>query len=56
MAPTDIHPKVQAALIAGAVGTVAFYFLSLAGIDLPADVASAVTTIIAFLAGYLKSS
>jgi hypothetical protein len=56
MAPTDIHPKVAAATLAGAVTILVVYIAQLAGWTLPPEVASAFTTVIAFGAGYLKSS
>lgn len=51
-----IHPKVAAAGIAGAVTVVLVWAASLAGVAVPPEVASAVTTLIAFGAGYIKAA
>ena len=51
MTPT---PKIQAAGAAGAVTTVLVWAVGYAGVDVPPEVAAAVTTIIATGAGYLK--
>jgi len=52
----NLNPKTTAAGIAGAVTLVIVFVLGRLGVDIPADVAAAVTTIIAFVAAYLKSS
>jgi len=52
---THLAPKVKAASLAGAVSVLIVWGLDSAGITLPPEVASAVTTILAFAAGYLKS-
>ena len=48
-------PKVAAAGVAGAFTVLVVYIVGLAGLDVPAEVASAFTTLIAFAAGYIKS-
>lgn len=52
----NLNPKTTAAGIAGAVTLVIVFVLGQLGVDIPADVAAAVTTIIAFAAAYLRSS
>lgn len=52
----NLNPKTTAAGIAGAVTLVIVFVLGQLGVDIPADVAAAVTTIIAFAAAYLKSA
>lgn len=52
----NLNPKTTAAGIAGAVTLVIVFILSQLGVEIPADVASAITVIIAFAAAYLKSS
>lgn len=52
----NLNPKTTAAGIAGAVTLVIVFVLGQLGVDIPADVAAAVTTIIAFVAAYVKSS
>lgn len=55
--PTPIPTaKVAAAGIGGAVTTLLIWLLSLFGIVVSGEVAAALTTIIAFLAGYIKKS
>jgi hypothetical protein len=49
------QPKVAAAGIAGSVTLILVWAAGLAGIDVPPEVASAVTALLAFAAGYLKS-
>lgn len=50
-----INPKIAASGIAGALTVVLVYVLSLANINVPTEVAAAITVIIAFAAGYLRS-
>lgn len=50
-----MHPKVQAAGAAGAATIVLVWIAALSGVDVPPEVASAATTLIAVAAGYLKS-
>ena len=45
--------KVTAAALAGAIVTIGVWILHLTGIDIPAEVASAITTVLAAVAGYL---
>ena len=51
----NLNPKIAASGIAGAIPVVLVYLLSLAGVDVPTEVAAAITVIIAFAAGYLRS-
>lgn len=52
----NLNPKTTAAGIAGALTLVIVFVLGQLGVEIPADVAAAVTTIIAFVAAYLKSA
>lgn len=45
--------KVAAAGISGAVSIVLIYIASQLGLELPAEVAAAITTIVSFASGYL---
>jgi len=45
--------KVTAAALAGAIATILVWILNLAGVDMPAEVAAALTTILAAVAGYM---
>ncbi|MDN3355063.1 hypothetical protein [Actinomadura sp. DC4] len=45
--------KVTAAALAGAISTILVWVLHLAGVDMPAGVASAITTVLAAVAGYM---
>lgn len=49
------QPKVVAGGIAGAVSIVIVWALGAGGVDVPPEVASAFTTIIAFFASYIKT-
>lgn len=50
-----VRPKVAAAGVGGAATTVVLYALSeMLGVEVPAEVASAIAGVIAFGAGYLK--
>jgi len=59
-----VHPKVKASAagggIAGALTVIMVYIASLLGVDLPPEVASAITTLltvfVGFAAGYQKTS
>ncbi len=53
MMKTRVHPKVAAGALAGSVTVVLVWGLSLEHVDVPAFVASAITTILTFGAGYL---
>ena len=48
-----ISPKVTAATAAAALVTILVWVASLAGIDVPTEVAGAVTTILVAIAGYM---
>lgn len=48
------QPKVVAGGVAGAISIVLVYALGEAGISIPPEVASAITTILSFAGGYLK--
>lgn len=48
------QPKVVAGGVAGAVTVVLVWVAGLAGLDVPAEVASAFTVIVSFAAGYFK--
>ena len=48
------HPKVAAGGIAGAVTTVLVFVAAQLGVEVPGEVAAALTTIIGFAAGYLR--
>jgi hypothetical protein len=52
MAP---RPKVAAAGAAGAVTVILVWVAGLFGLEVPSEVASAFTALIAFAAGYLRS-
>lgn len=51
-----LNPKVAAGGTAGAATILLVWLLAQAGVDLPPEVASAVTTLIGFAAGWLKSA
>ncbi len=53
---TDVKPvpKVAAAGAGGAAAIVLVYVFNLLGVELTPEVAAAVTTLLAFAAGYLK--
>lgn len=52
---SKINPKVTASVAAAAVTTVVCWVASLAGLDVPAEVQGAVTTILVFAAGWATS-
>jgi len=52
----NLNPKTTAAGMAGAVTLVIVFVLGQLGVEIPADVAAAATTIIAFAAAYLKGA
>lgn len=52
----NIHPKVSAAALAGTITVILMFVLSLFGVTLPAEVSSAITTLLSFLAGYVTPS
>jgi hypothetical protein len=45
--------KVTAAALAGAIVTILAWILHMAGVDVPAEVSAAITTVLAAVAGYL---
>jgi len=45
--------KVTAATLAGAVVTILVWVLHLTGVDIPSEVAAAITTVLAAVAGYM---
>ena len=49
------YPKVLAGGAAGAASVVVVWLVGLAGVEVPAGVSSAFTTLITFAAAYLKS-
>jgi hypothetical protein len=49
----DVHPKVAAGGIAGAVTIILVYIASLLGLDVPSEVAQAFTVVLSFAAGWL---
>jgi hypothetical protein len=51
-----LHPKVSAALVAGAVTTVLVALAGAFGVNVPPDVSAALVTILTFAAGYLKAA
>lgn len=50
-----VQPKVTAAGFGGAATVLLVFALTQVGVELPPEVASALTTVIAFAAGYLKA-
>ncbi len=52
----NLNPKASAAGVAGAVTLVIVFVLGQLGVEIPPDVAAAATTIIMFVAAYLKSA
>lgn len=50
-----IHSKVKAGSLAGAVSVLVVFFLNQVGVDVSSEVASALTTVLSFAAGYIKS-
>lgn len=52
----NVNPKVQAAGWAGAATIILVWVLGQVGVDVPPEVASAITTLVATVAGYVKSA
>lgn len=50
--PKTPYPKVQAAGLGGAVATLLVFLAPLVNVEVPAEVAAAATTIVAFAAAY----
>ncbi len=53
---TPVHPKVQAAGLAGALTVIAVVILTHYGWRIDANTASAITAVLAFVAGYMRPS
>lgn len=51
-----IQPKVTAAGAGGAFSVLVVFVLAQVGVELPPEIASALTTVFAFAAGYLKTN
>jgi hypothetical protein len=49
-----LNPKVAAGGIAGALTVILVWLLGMGGVDVPAEVASAITVVISFGTAYLK--
>lgn len=56
MKPTNINPKVAAGSLGGAGAVLIVWILSLFNLSPTPEVAAALTTILASLAGYFRSS
>jgi hypothetical protein len=54
VAKTKVHPKVSAGATAGALSVVLVWTLAQAGVVLPPEVSSALTTLLSAAAGYMK--
>jgi|694.fasta_scaffold01820_29 hypothetical protein len=52
----NLNPKLKASAAAAAVTLVIVFVLGELGVDVPADVATAVTLILSVVAGYVKSA
>jgi hypothetical protein len=52
----NLNPKVKASGLAAAATLVIVFVLGQLGVDVPADVAAAVTLILSVAAGYLKGA
>lgn len=52
----NVNPKVKAGGVAGAVTILVVYVAGLAGLDVPAEVASAFTVVVGTVAGYAKAA
>lgn len=50
----SISPKVIAGTLAAAIVTIIVWIAAAAGVDVPVEVQGAITTILVFVAGYLK--
>lgn len=50
----NVSPKVLASTLAAALVTILVWAASAAGVDVPTEVQGAITTILVFVAGYLK--
>lgn len=52
----NVHPKVAASGVAGAVTILLVYVAALLGLDVPPEVSSAFTVVVSAAAGYVKSA
>ena len=50
----NVHPKVAAGGIGGAVATLVVYAASLFGVTIPGEVGAAIATLVSLGSGYLK--
>lgn len=55
MVSSRINPKISAVAAAGSLTVILVWGLSLAGVELPPEVASATTVVLATAAGYLRT-
>lgn len=53
---SQVHPKVVASSLAGAVTVIIVWALSEVGVDIPPEVSSAITVVLSAAAGWIKSS
>lgn len=53
--PAPLQPKVAAAGVAGFVTTILVFVAAQLGLEIPGEVAAALTGLLAFAAGYLKA-
>lgn len=51
---SNVSPKVVASTLAAAIVTIIVWIAAAAGITIPVEVQGAITTILVFVAGYLK--
>lgn len=51
----NLNPKLSAAGIAGAISVLCIWGLEQAGVSVPPEVASAITTVVAVAVGFLRS-
>jgi hypothetical protein len=52
---SSVSPKVIAGTLAAAIVTIIVWIAAAAGVEVPVEVAGALTVIVTFLAGYLKT-
>ena len=52
----NLNPNTSAAGLGGAIALLIVFFAGQFGVEIPADVASAITVIVAFAAAYLKDA
>lgn len=52
MTSKSVSPKVIAGGAVGALVTIVTWFLGIAGLDVPVEVAAALATVLSFIAGY----